>query len=128
MPIGTRLVSNNNVIGTVVGPNNIQLNVTGHNRLQQVRMINPNMVQGNPNMRMPLNQMQQNPRQNLIQGIPQQQNIQGMQPQVVNQQPIIGQQQQQQQPGQNIPPPPYPEPPPPYPGQTNSGQSQVMLI
>lgn len=85
-------------------------------------------MQGNPNMRMPINQMQQNPRQNLIQGIPQQQNIQGMQPQVVNQQPIIGQQQQQQQPGQNIPPPPYPEPPPPYPGQAIAGQSQVMLI
>lgn len=84
------------------------------------------MMQGNPNMRMPLNQMQQNPRQNLIQGIQQQQNIQGMQPQVVNQ-PIIGQQQQQQA-GQNIPPPPYPEPPPPYPGQTISGPSQVMLI
>lgn len=28
MPIGTRLVSNNNVVGTVVGPNNIQLNFT----------------------------------------------------------------------------------------------------
>lgn len=26
MPIGTRLVSSNNVVGTVVGPNNIQLN------------------------------------------------------------------------------------------------------
>ena len=26
MPLGTRLVSNNNVVGTVIGPNNIQLN------------------------------------------------------------------------------------------------------
>lgn len=94
-------------------------------------MINPNVMQGNNNMRMPMNQMQQNhPRQHLIQGIPSQ-NIQGIQQtQVVNQQNIINQQQQQQQqvqqqqPVQNIPPPPYPEPPPPYPGPV-AGQNQV---
>lgn len=94
-------------------------------------MVNPNMMQGNPNNpRMALPQMPQN-RPSMMQN-PQQPmnpNIQGMQSPMGNQ-ALVGQQQQQQQPQQqqqqNVPPPPpYPEPPPPYPGQSISGQSQV---
>jgi hypothetical protein len=75
-------------------------------------MVNPNMVQGNPNNpRMVLPHIQNRP--NLMQATQQQinPNMQG----VVN----------QQQPSQQPPPPPYPEPPPPYPGQQSMTQNQV---
>lgn len=95
---------------------------------QQVRMVNPNVMQGNQNNpRMVLPQMAQN-RQPMMQNPQQpinQMNIQGIQAPMGNQ-ALIGQQPQQQQQQNAVPPPPpYPEPPPPYPGQSNTGQSQV---
>jgi hypothetical protein len=89
-------------------------------------MVNPNMMQGN---RMALPQMAQNRpmMQNPQQGL-NQMNLQGIQTPMGNQ-TLIGQQpQQQQQQGAVPPPPPYPEPPPPYPGQSNTGQSQVRSL
>ncbi|KAG5672534.1 hypothetical protein PVAND_002656 [Polypedilum vanderplanki] len=127
MPIGTRLVANNNITGIVTGPNNISLTFpTGQQRLQQVRMVNPNMMQQNQqnNPRMALPHMVQN-RPNMMQNAQQQQinpNIQGLINQT--QQP----QQQQAQQSQQVPPPPYPEPPPPYPGQANQNQEQPLLL
>lgn len=97
-------------------------------RLQQVRMINPNMIQGNQNNpRMAPPQMVQN-RPPLMQNQQQQMNpnIQGIQSPMANQS-LIGQPAQQGQ-QQQQPPPPYPEPPPPYPGQSMAGQTQVRIF
>lgn len=86
-------------------------------------MINPNMMQGNQNQqRMALPQIPQN-RPTLMQNVQQQMNpnIQGIQS------PMVGQSMIAQQPQQQAaPPPPYPEPPPPYPGQSITGQTQVI--
>lgn len=86
-------------------------------------MVNPNMIQGNPqNPRMGLPQMnpQQQPRPTMMQ------NMQpGVNPNLMGQNPQ--QVQQQGQPQQLVPPPPYPEPPPPYPGQVTS-QGQVSEL
>lgn len=89
-------------------------------RLQQVRMVNPNVMQGSQNsQRMASPQTRPN-MPSIMQNVQQpiNPNIQGIQPSISGQ-TMIGQKQQQQ----NPPPPPYPEPPPPYPGQT-----QVMFF
>lgn len=103
-------------------------------RLQQLRMVNPNLNQGNinPGVRMTLQHLPQN-RANTLPANQQQQqqqqqtqqnqinpSIQGMQTQITNQTMVTQQQSVQQSAVQ--PPPPYSEPPPPYPGQ-----SQVSL-
>lgn len=89
-----------------------------HQRLQQVRMVNPNLVQGNQiSPRMSLSQNRPNIMQNIQQ--PLVPNVQSIQSPILNQ-TIIGHQAQQQisqQQQNSAPPPPYPEPPPPYPGQ-----------
>ena len=100
-------------------------------RLQQLRMVNPNLNQGNINgVRMTLQHLPQN-RANTIPANQQQQqqqqqqqtqqnqinpSIQGMQTQITNQTMVTQQQSTQQSAVQ--PPPPYSEPPPPYPGQS----------
>lgn len=93
------------------------LNFNSHQRLQQVRMVNPNVMQGSQNSQRMASPQNRPNMPSIMQNVQQpiNPNIQGIQPSISGQ-TMIGQQ-------QNPPPPPYPEPPPPYPGQ-----AQVKLF